>query len=359
MALKHAIAGISALSFVYVAAVPSVSQAADLVYANGYAKTHVQVGVLADEWIEKINKATDGRVKIRHVAGGALLKPEKMLEGVAGQVADAGSMVASFFPGQLPISATLASTVDLDIGNKLDMRGVAAITMKLLEEFDAFNDEYAKQGVTPVLWVPTPSYGIISKEPITSLADLKGKKIRIFGNNLPKLLAAAGAVPQPVAFGEIYTSLQTGLLDGAMTDPPAMVMGKFGEIAKHVMVMGPGDGALTALAPVVYFFNNDSFDKLSKADQEAIKKVSRDMTLTACDTMVETQNKALGQLKHMGVTIHHLPAADAAQLAQQAPNFYDLAAANLNDRGYPGTAIVKRYQELAADYISGAWKPWN
>src|SRR5690606_39184022 len=80
-------------------------------YANGYAKDHVQVGVLADELIAKIEEATNGRLKIRHVPGGALLKPENMLEGVRGKVASMGSTVASFFPGQLPISATLAGLV--------------------------------------------------------------------------------------------------------------------------------------------------------------------------------------------------------------------------------------------------------
>ena len=135
---------------------PASAQNVSLVYANGYARTHVQVGVVADEWIKRIDAATNGRVKIRHVPGGTLLKPENMVEGIRGGVADIGSTVVSFFPGQLPISATLAGTVDINYGNKLDLKGVTAITQRLTEEFQPLRDEYKKLGLQPIYYVPTP-----------------------------------------------------------------------------------------------------------------------------------------------------------------------------------------------------------
>ncbi|MFO1188155.1 MAG: hypothetical protein U1E97_00825 [Alphaproteobacteria bacterium] len=97
-----------------------------MTYANGSVRT--KVGVVADEWIKRIETETEGQVRIRHVFGGSLLKFENMLEGLRGRTADFGSAVVSFFPGQLPISATLAGTVDLDLGNKLDIKGVTAVT---------------------------------------------------------------------------------------------------------------------------------------------------------------------------------------------------------------------------------------
>src|SRR5512139_1384195 len=115
---------VALLTFVAIgAASPATAQTVQLVYANGYARTHIQVGVVADEWIKRIDAATEGRVHIRQIAGGTLLKPENMLEGVRNKVADIGSTVVSFFPGQIPISATLAGTVDVSLGNKLDLRG--------------------------------------------------------------------------------------------------------------------------------------------------------------------------------------------------------------------------------------------
>jgi len=334
------------------------AQTVQLVYANGYARTHGQGGVIADEWIKRIEAATEGRVKIRHVAGGTLLKPENMLEGIRGRVADIGSMVVSFFPGQLPIAATLAGTVDIDLGNKLDLKGMTAITMRLSEEFAPFNAEFEKLGVRAVFWVPTPPYAIIATKPIQTLADFHGRKTRAFGSMIPRLLDATGAVPVAMAFGEIYTSLQTGVLDAALTDPPAMIVGRFGEVAKHVVTTGPKDGALTMIAPVAYLFNNESWSRLSPGDQEAIRRVSHEMTPYGADRMIEVQNTAFDDLRKLDVTIRHLSPGDTAELAKRSPDFTKLAADAMNEKGLPGTEIVARYRELVNDYITGKWRPY-
>src|SRR5690606_4544518 len=107
---------------------PAAAQTVNLVYGSGWPKDHVQVGVVADEWISRIAKATAGRVKMRHVPGAALLKPEAGLDGVRKGVADCGPVVTSYAPGALPISSTLMSSIDIDLGNKLDVKGITAIS---------------------------------------------------------------------------------------------------------------------------------------------------------------------------------------------------------------------------------------
>lgn len=357
MARIRYLAGLVALA-AFGAITPATAQTVSLVYANGYARTHVQVGVVADEWIKRIEAATDGRVKIRQVAGGTLLKPENMVEGIRGRVADIGSTVVSFFPGQLPISATLAGTVDINYGNKLDLKGVTAITRRLIEEFEPMSDEYKKLGLHPIYYVPTPAYAIISNKPIQKLDDFKGIKTRAFGTAIPRLLNAAGAVPVALAFGEIYTSLQTGVVDAALTDPPAMITGRFGEVAKNVVTTGPGDGAITMLAPVVYFFNEESWKRIPARDQEIIRKISAEMIPFGADKMIEAQKAAFVDLAKVNVTVRHLSDADTAELAKRAPDFLKMAADSINEKGLPGTALVDRYKALADEYISGKWKPF-
>jgi len=349
---------VAALALTALAAAPAAAQNVNLVYANGYAKTHIQVGVVADEWIKRIEAATNGRVKIRHVPGGTLLKPENMVEGIRGGVADIGSTVVSFFPGQLPISATLAGTVDITYGNKLDLKGATAITQRLTEEFQPLRDEYKKLGLQPIYYVPTPAYAIISNKPIQKLADFKGVKTRAFGTAIPKLLNAAEAVPVALAFGEIYTSLQTGVIDAALTDPPAMVTGRFGEVAKNVVTTGPRDGAITMLAPVVYFFNEASWNKISPADQEAIRKISTEMIPYGAQKMIDAQTAAFADLGKLNVKVNHLSEADTADLAKRSPDFLKLAADSLDEKGLPGKALIERYKVLADDYITGKWKPF-
>ena len=330
----------------------------DMVFANGYPKSNTQTGVIAEKWITRIAEATEGRVNLRQVPGGALLKPERMLEGVGGGIADAGALVVSFYLGQLPITGTLAGTVDLKLGNKLDQRGSAAISLKLLEEFPKLGEEFARQGVTPVFWIPTNPYAIISTQPIKTLADFQGKRIRVFGNNIPKLVTAAGAVPMAIGFGEIYTSLQTGLIDGAMTDTQSMTTSKFVEAAPNVTTTGPAEGAYTAFTPVAYVFNTQKFEALPEKDREIILSVSREMMLEAADVMKESSDVAFESLKGAGAQINHLTEKDTQAFADLAPDFVQAAAEELNAKGLPGTAIVDRYNQLAKQYASGEWKPW-
>ena len=217
-----------------------------LVYNNSFAKTDTQTGVIADIWIDRIQQATLGRVKLRHVSGAALLKAEGTLEGVRKGVADAGAVSVVYHIGELPISAALAGSFDVEYGNKLDLMGISAITNKLYQEFPEFQKEYTDLGVKPLLFIPAGQYSLIGRTKIASFADFKDKKIRAFGSSLPKFFESLGAVPMAISFGELYTSLQTGVIDSLITNPTAMVPNKLHEVSKFALTMGPGLGTSMA-----------------------------------------------------------------------------------------------------------------
>lgn len=325
----------------------------ELVYSCGYAKNHPQVGILAEEWMDRVMEATEGRVKMRGVYSGALLKAEDTLDGVMKQTADCGSLVVSFWPGELKLTNALTSIIDLDLGNKLDLIGVSEMTTRMFEEFPEFQEEYQKLGVTPLFWVPTPPYAIIANEPIKTLDDLKGKKIRSFGGHIPKLIEAGGGVPLTVDFGEIYTSLQTGVLDGAMTDPAAMISGKLEEVAQHITTTGPEAGANTAAAPMFFVINNESLNKLSEEDQEILKQVSAEMVMVGAQAMVDEYGKSVAELESKGATFYHLSEEDTQAWSEKCPDWFKLLAENLNKEGYQGDKIAEKYQEFVEDYMAG------
>lgn len=351
MTLKRMVVAAGAAVALLLGAGQALAQQVNWVYSNGYAKDHYQTGLLADEFFKRIDEETNGRLKIRHVAGGALLKPENTIEGVRGKVANLGSTVVSFFPGQLPISATLASLVDLRYGNSLTLDQVADLTAKLLEQVPEFSAEFEKQGLKPLLFVPSPAYAIISNEPIADLDDLQGKKIRTLGNVLPKLVEAAGAVPLSVAFGEIYTSLQTGVLDGAMTDPPAMLNARFQEVSKNLLTTGPQAGAFTAIAPVVFVVNLEDWNALPEDIRDAVSKVAAEMRQVASAQVHEYAAKSFRELEAAGVTVRHLSQADTDALAAKAPDFLELAVDVLNENGLAGEEIIAKYRALADSYL--------
>jgi TRAP-type C4-dicarboxylate transport system substrate-binding protein len=329
----------------------------ELIYANAYAPNHPQVGLLAEEWAAKVKEATEGRVIIRCVHGGALLSGQDMLSGIQKQVADAGSLVISFFPGQFPISSQLGSTIDLGVGDKLDIYGVSAITEQLYKEFPELNAEYTNIGLTPLFFVPTPEFYFLSNSAWNTIEDFKGKKIRCPGANLATLVKSIGATPLSVSGGEVYTSLQTGVIDSNFTDAPYMVSSKFYEVAKHLTILGHGGAGLPLFDRIGYAINTKSLKKLSSQDQEILLKVSKKMAAVATDKMKAESQKALNALKKNGVEFHYLSAEDIAKWDKESPDWTAVWAKDLNAKKLPGSQIASRYNELANGYGDGTWKP--
>lgn len=334
-----------------------VSQVTELTYASGWVKTHPQVGGFAEKWIARIAEATQGRVKISGIYGGSLLSPEETLPGVRKQTADLGALSVNFFPGQFKFGSALGSTIDLNVGAKIDMRGITAITLQLYDEFPQFQAEFENLGITPLVWVPSAAYVFLSTRPIEKLDDLRGKKLRGFGTDLPKLLAAAGAVPLALGIGEMYTSLQTGLIQAVITDPPNMLATKVYEVAPHLTLTGRGKGVLTDTVSIVYIGNNRSLAKLSKDDQALVRKISREMSLESAAYMTLEWEKAIKELQDKGVKTYTLPQADIEKWAAISPDWYAAAAEKLNKEGLPGSKFIERYKALAQDYMAGKWKP--
>lgn len=334
-------------------ATSSPAGAQNLVYANPLSRGHFQFGVLADEWIAEIQRATDNRVRIRHVPGGSLLRLENMIEGLRGGVADIGSTNVAASARQVPIVATLAGTADMALGNQLDTVGLAIVFQRLLDEFPQINKEFEDINLVPLVWVPAFTFAIMSRSPVETLSDLQGKKIRAFGPNLPRLLASAGMTPLSVAAAEIYTSLQTGVIDAAFTTPAAMYSQRWYEQGRHILTTGPKWGAQVLGIGDGYFFNRDAWNRISEADRAIIRRVSREFTMTAGRRMQEDGEQSLREMQSRGAMLRHLSHADTAELTRRSGDFTKVAEDTINSLGGPGTAMMARYRELVSEYAAG------
>ncbi len=328
----------------------------ELTLASGFAPTHIQAGVIPQQWSAEVEKVTNGRVKIKGVYGGSLLGPTDTLDGVRGGIADLGVMVPAFWPGQFPLTSSLSGLVDLGLLGKLDLNGSGLLALKLYEEYPAFSQEHRRLGIRPLLWLPTVPYRVITTFPVKATDDLKGVKIRTFGIYLPKLVQAVGAVPVTVSAGELYTGLQTGVVRGAITDPLFIASSKIYEPARYIVDLGPKGGTPTAIAAVFVAVNEKSWEKIPAGDQRLILEMSRRIAPGYYDQMAEAADKALEAMKRERVTVTQLPDAEVAKWAKASPDWYALIAKDLDGKGLPGTDVVKRYQELVKDYAEGRLK---
>ncbi|MGF1751064.1 TRAP transporter substrate-binding protein [Vibrio cionasavignyae] len=103
-------------------------------------------------------------------------------------------------------------------------------------------------------------------KPIMKPEDLRGQKIRVMNSPTAiKMVQLIGGTPTPLAYGEIFTSLQQGVIDGAENNPTALTLGRHGEVAKYYSFDRHNR------IPDFVLISTRSWDKLTPEQQEAVQ----------------------------------------------------------------------------------------
>lgn len=325
----------------------------ELVYASSLANTYRLHKIQGDEWAERIREATDGRVQIRTIYGGALLTGMEQLSGVARGTADFTQLSVQFFPGELPMWNTLSNLIDLELGTEIDVRAQTIIAVKLLEEFPSLKNEIERHGVK-VMWPGASShYSFLSKTPVTAFSDLRGKRVRAFTGPIGQLLDAAGAISVTVDSPEIYSSLATGVIDATFLATSFQVSAKFYEVAPYPVFIGAENVMPIGLC-CINIVNQDTWDSLPADIQEIILRVNDEMTAETMNIMYEESlNTAENLVELSGNEPYVLTAEERADWAAASPNFLAEFVAIADQEGAPGAEIVARIREIVAQYQAG------
>lgn len=137
--------------------------------------------------------------------------------------------------------------------------------------------------------------------PITKIEDLKGLKIRTMQNPVHlDVFRTLGANPTPMAFSEVFSSLQQGVIDGQENPLKNIESSKLYEVQKHLTL----DGHVYAF--VVFVVSKKFFDALSPEDQQHMQKAADIAVQHMRDSVQKEDEQALEILKNAGVQIHTL-----------------------------------------------------
>ncbi len=137
-----------------------------------------------------------------------------------------------------------------------------------------------------------------SKHPIKSLADMKGLKLRVQQSDLfIALVQAMGANPTPMPFGEVYSSLQTGVIDGAENNWPSYQSTRHFEIAKYYTLTEH------SMAPEVLVVSKKTWIKLSPEDQKAMREAAKASVGKMRELWTASEKEAMTTVKAGGAQI--------------------------------------------------------
>ncbi|WP_239032030.1 TRAP transporter substrate-binding protein [Paroceanicella profunda] len=192
---------------------------------------HIHLELVA----ELVAERTEGAVEFQIFPQGQLGSQREMTEGVQLGTLEATVSPAAFLGGFNPAVSVL------DIPFLLPDDDAKAQTLREGPFGKALCDSFNSRGVTCIgLW-PNGRKSFTSNKPIDTLADFSGQKFRVMDSSiLIEQFRALGASAIALPFGELYTALQTGVVDGEENPLDTIRNMKFYEVQKHLLVSDHG-----------------------------------------------------------------------------------------------------------------------
>lgn len=241
---------------------------------------------------EKLSAQTDGRLSIRMFPSGQMGDESTTLEKTRAGAIDILRVSMSPVGGILPqVSVFNMPFVfrDMDHQHKVLDGDVGT---KLAQEISDSN-----LGLVFLGWMDAGSRSLITKKPVTTLDDLKGVKIRLQNNPIGlDTFKALGANPIVLPVGDVFASLQTGVIDAAENNEPTfdtenyVVAGtKYFDLTEHFMI------------PEVLAFSKRKWSKLSPEDQTLIMKLAKEARAEERVLWADYVEKSKQRLQSQGV----------------------------------------------------------
>lgn len=286
-------------------------------------------------WAADLEKASNGRVKIKQYPGGSVLSAADAYDGVVDGIVDIAQVATEEYPGRFPLSEM--HILPLMYPN-CEMAGLVG---HMLQNKYCANAEM--KDVKILMALPLHAWNYLGNKPIEKLADFKGLKIRAPGKIDGMELTALGATPVNVLASEAFSSLDRGVIDGTVfTWAGALAFG-FYNVAKYKTEVG--------LARNVHWLvmNKKVYAKLP-AD---IKKLFDDFSTpeisrkySAAHDKLEPGAK-IALVKKSGSPITVLPPEEKAKIAQAVQVVRDEWA---KAHGATGKAILDDAANLVKQY---------
>lgn len=214
---------------------------------------------------EKLEAATNGRVCIEVFHSAQLGEEKDTIEQTQFGVIDLNRVSMGPFNNIIPETQVPSLPYifrSTDHMHKVLDGDVGADILAAFEDHDLIGLAYYDAG----------SRSFYNKEkPITSLEDLAGLKFRVMQSDLfVDMVGALGANATPMPYGEVYSSIQTGVIDGAENNWPSY------ESSGHFEVAGYYTLDQHLMVPEVLVMSKKSWDSLSAEDQAAVMQAAKD-----------------------------------------------------------------------------------
>lgn len=209
------------------------------------------------QFVEEVDKATGGQLKIVVHSGGALFKHPEIKKSVRQGIAPIGEILQSIASNENPIYGV--DSIPFLTASYADARKLYAAQKPFLEKL------LESDGLVLLYSVAWPAQGLYTKKEIKSVEDMAGLKFRTYNASTSRIAALVKAVPTQVEVPDIPTAFSTGRVEAMFTSPSTGADTKAWDFLSHFH-------DLQGWQPRnIVFVNKAAFDKLTPGQQKALK----------------------------------------------------------------------------------------
>ena len=282
---------------------------------------------------KKLEAATNGRLSVQMFASMQLGGEKEAIEqaqvgaiqlarvsvGTLGPVID--ELNVFNLPFLFRNTAHMQKVIDGDIGTEL----LDKVTN---------ND---KAGLIGLCWMDAGARSVYTiKKPVHTIADLKGLKIRVIGNPMfVDMMNALGGNGVAMGYDQVFSALQTGVVDGAENNPPSYVFDNHYTVAKYYTL------TQHLIVPEILVFSRKTWDTLSKDDQVLVKKFGREAQAEERDLWNKYEAAALDKGQGRRQRDHRRCRQEAVPGRGQAGVGQIRAEIRGHDQARPGRLVVR------------------
>ena len=293
---RRAMLGVAALAAL---ALPAFAQAPIVIKFSHVVATDTPKGKGADRFKQLVEERSKGRLKVEIYPNSQLYKDKEEMEALQlGSVQMLAPSLAKF--GPLGVKEFEVFDLPFIFKDEASFRNVTqTLGLELFKKLEP-------KGIVGLAFWDNGFHIMSANKPLHVVADFKGQKMRIQSSKvLDAQMRALGAIPQVMAFSELYQALQTGVVDGAEGVPSNYYTQKLFEVQKHMTLSNHGHLAYAVI------INKKFYDGLP-ADLRAVVDSSIKDATTYANAIASTENQvSLDKIRASGrVTIYTPTAAE-------------------------------------------------
>jgi tripartite ATP-independent transporter DctP family solute receptor len=278
---------------------------------------------------KKLEQATNGRLSVQMFASMQLGGEKEAIEQ---------AQVGAIQFARVSVGALGPVIDDLNVFNLPFLFRNTAHMQKVIdgaigqELLDKINNN-PKAGLIGICWMDAGARSIYdTKKPVHEIGDLKGMKVRVMGNPMfVDMMNALGGNGVAMGYDQVFSALQTGVVDGAENNPPSFVFDNHFQVAKHYTLTEH------LIVPEILVFSRRSWDGLSHDDQQLLRKLGREAQLEERELWHKTEQEAFAKMKAAGIEVQQI--ADKKPFQDAVKPVWDKYGAKYGD-------LIKRIQAV-------------